>query len=94
MSWELGEVGVSEEEEEEEESTQHVVSVFVYISETVITECHTCEWKVLETKTNKNAPITRLLLPPLLLLISRGGTNVVTTDNADCFFFFIIPVRL
>lgn len=51
MSWELGEVRVSEEEEEEEESTQHVVSVFVYISETVITECHTCEWKVLETKT-------------------------------------------
>lgn len=87
-SW--GGSGLGREEQEEEESTQHVVSVFVYISETVITECHTCEWKVLQ---KKNPPITHCLLPPLLLLISRGGTNVVTTDNADCFsclFFFLL----
>lgn len=78
--------------DEEEESTQHVVSVFLYISETVITECHTYEWKVLEKKTST----THLLLLPLLLLISPGGTNA-TTDNTDCFsclFVFFIPVRL
>lgn len=49
---------------EAEESTQHVASVFVYISETVITECHTCEWKVLEKRKKNSHNASSFSLPP------------------------------